>query len=63
MLALSRKVGEAVYIDGGRIIVRVVMIKGNRVRLLFQAPDEMPIHREEVQLDIDKHGPRPGGRK
>lgn len=47
MLILTRRVGEAVMI-GDDITVRVLGIKRNQVRLGFDAPDELPIHREEI---------------
>ena len=53
MLVLSRKPGERIII-GGRIEVTVVKIVGQRVRLGFNAPDEVAIHRGEVYRQI--HG-------
>jgi len=47
MLALSRKVGERIVING-KIIVEVVQIDGNRVRLGIKAPREITILREEL---------------
>jgi carbon storage regulator len=49
MLVLSRKPGDQVVI-GGSIRVRVLSVKGNQVRLGFEAPADLPIHREEVLL-------------
>ena len=53
MLVLSRKVGEQIIIDGN-IVVEVMEIRGGQVRLGILAPREIPIHREEVQDEIDK---------
>jgi carbon storage regulator len=50
MLVLSRKPGEKVII-GNSIAVTVVEIKGNRVRIGFDAPNEVRIFR--VELDGD----------
>ena len=46
MLVLSRKLGEELVI-GDNIRLRVVAIRGKRVRLGLTAPAEMPIRREE----------------
>jgi len=48
MLVLSRKRDERVVINGN-IEVTVVEIRGDRVRLGFDAPKEIEIHRREVQ--------------
>lgn len=47
MLVLSRKEGERIVV-AGRIVITVAEIRGDRVRLAFDAPPEVPIHREEV---------------
>ena len=47
MLVLSRKQGEQLVIDG-RITITVVEIRGDKVRLAFDAPGEVAIHRQEV---------------
>lgn len=47
MLVLSRNQGEKIVI-GNNIVVTVVDIRGDRVRLGFTGPNEVPIHREEV---------------
>jgi carbon storage regulator len=52
MLVLSRKPGEAVCI-GSDIKVRVLDIKGGKVRLGLSAPPEVRIHRSEVLLRIN----------
>jgi carbon storage regulator len=51
MLVLSRKSGEAIVIDG-EITVRVVEVRGERVKLAFEAPPSVPIHRGEVHERI-----------
>ena len=48
MLILSRKPGESIVI-GDDIVITVVGTRGERVRLGFQCPDEVSVHREEVQ--------------
>ncbi|HEX4148232.1 MAG TPA: carbon storage regulator, partial [Pirellulales bacterium] len=47
MLVLSRKVGEEVLI-GDSIRVRILEIRGNRVKLGFTAPDDIRFMRLEV---------------
>jgi carbon storage regulator len=52
MLVLSRKLGESIVIGNG-ITVTVVEVHGERVRLGFSAPADVPIHREELQRKLD----------
>lgn len=52
MLVLSRKKNEAVVIDHGRIEVTVVEIRGDKVRLGFDAARDIVIHRNEVEAAI-----------
>ena len=47
MLVLSRNKGQRIII-GEDIEVVVVEIRGDRVKLGFIGPAEVPIHREEV---------------
>jgi len=47
MLALSRKPGEKVVIGNG-ITLTVVEVKGDRVLLAFDAPDQVRILRAEL---------------
>jgi len=51
MLVLSRKLGESIVIGNG-ITVTVIEVHGERVRLGFSAPADVPIHREELQRKI-----------
>ncbi len=55
MLVLSRKRDEKVVI-GNSIVVTVVEVRGDKVRLGFQAPREIPIHRHEVWQAIQRDG-------
>jgi len=57
MLVLSRQRDEAVIINGN-IKVVVVEIRGDKVRLGFDAPKEMPVHREEVWHAIERESSR-----
>ena len=47
MLILSRKIGETIRI-GNDIEVIVLGVKGNQVRIGINAPETVPVHREEV---------------
>jgi carbon storage regulator len=57
MLVLSRKVDEQIII-GDNIRVTVVSIRGNQVRLGFEAPPSVPIFREELKPEF-QHQPLP----
>ncbi|MDE0002112.1 MAG: carbon storage regulator CsrA [Rhodospirillaceae bacterium] len=47
MLILTRRVGEARVI-GRDITISVVGVKGNQVRLGIDAPEDVPVLREEI---------------
>ena len=47
MLVLSRKKNETVMI-GDDIKVFVIEIRGDQVRLGFEAPKDVPVHRKEI---------------
>jgi carbon storage regulator len=58
MLVLARKVKEGVVIDN-RIKVTIVSIVGNRVKIGVEAPKEVNVRREELNLlntegDVDE---------
>lgn len=53
MLILTRRVGEAIVINSN-IKVTILGIKGNNARIGIAAPDDMSIHREEIQQRIDQ---------
>lgn len=56
MLILSRDIGQEVWIgmpgDPNHVVVRVIDVRGGRVRIGFTAPDEVEVHRREVALKI-----------
>ncbi|HBH35707.1 MAG TPA: carbon storage regulator [Gammaproteobacteria bacterium] len=49
MLVLTKRVGETLMID---IEVTVLTITGNQIRIGIDAPQEIPVHREEVYQRI-----------
>jgi len=51
MLVLSRQLEESIVI-GDHIVVKVVDIRGDKVRLGIVAPENIPVHRQEVQEAI-----------
>lgn len=51
MLVLSRKKLESILV-GDDIVITVLEIRGDKVRIGIDAPTEMPVHREEVWLNI-----------
>ena len=61
MLVLSRKPLEAVVVGGADGIERllkvtVLEIKNGSVRLGFEAPDDVPVHRSEIWERIQSGG-------
>lgn len=50
MLVLSRKVGDAVELElnGVKVVATVVEVRGDKVRLGFEAPPEVSVDRLEV---------------
>jgi carbon storage regulator len=52
MLVLSRKVGERIWI-GDEISITVVRLTGGGVRLGIEAPEELPVIREELKQKIE----------
>ena len=55
MLILSRKTDESVLI-GANIEVYVVSIRGDKVRLGFRAPGNVPVHRREIADAMSRDG-------
>lgn len=47
MLVLSRRKNQVIRI-GDRISVTVVDIRGDKIRLGIEAPQDVPVHRQEV---------------
>ena len=53
MLVLSRQRDESIFI-GDNIKITVVDIRGDKVRLGIEAPNEIPVHRQEVYEAIQR---------
>jgi carbon storage regulator len=51
MLSLTRRIGETVMINDD-IYITILGVKGNQVRLGFDAPDDVIIHRQEIHQKI-----------
>ena len=57
MLILTRRVGENVIV-GDDIVISVIEVRGDAVRIGIQAPRSLPVHREEVWLELQKSNAR-----
>ena len=57
MLILTRRPNESIFLttEGGeRIKVSVTGVQGNQVRLGIDAPRSVTVHREEIQMQVDR---------
>jgi carbon storage regulator len=59
MLVLSRQRDESIMI-GDKVVITIVDIRGDKVRLGIQAPEEIPVHRQEVYDAIKREGRHAG---
>lgn len=57
MLVLSRHRDESIVIGDG-ITITVVDIRGDKVRLGINAPQDVPVHRQEVYDAIQRENRR-----
>ena len=53
MLVLSRKEGERIRI-GDKITVTVLEVRGDKVRIGIEAPENVSVHRQEVYEKIQR---------
>lgn len=60
MLVLSRKKNEAIIINQDIKIV-IVEIRGDKCRVGIEAPKSVPVHREEVWMQIHREDVAPEG--
>lgn len=56
MLVLSRRVGETIRI-GDNIKVTILALTDGQVRMGFDAPKEIAVHREEIYQRIQDDAP------
>lgn len=54
MLALTRRIGEKVIIGENVVTMTVLQIRGNQVKLGFDADSSINIHREEIYNRIQE---------
>jgi carbon storage regulator len=57
MLVLSRKRDEQIVI-GGNIVITVIDVRGDKVRLGIQAPQDIPVHRQEIYEALEREARR-----
>lgn len=60
MLILTRRLNEEIVISGG-VRIKVVDIKGDKIRLGIEAPKTVAVHRSEVAERIGFEGRKPAG--
>lgn len=53
MLALSRKVNEAIVI-GHDVEITILEVKGDQVKIGINAPKSVPIYRKEIYVQIQE---------
>ena len=52
MLVLTRRLGERIFIDGGRVVVKVLGFHGKSVRLGLDADSDTRILRAELHENM-----------
>jgi carbon storage regulator len=55
MLVLTRKSNQSIMI-GDDVEVSVLAVTGEKVRIGIQAPQEVPVFRKEIYLEIHREG-------
>jgi carbon storage regulator len=55
MLVLTRKSNQSIMI-GDDVEVSVLAVTGEKVRIGIQAPQEIPVFRKEIYLEIHREG-------
>ena len=53
MLILTRRIGEKILINEREITVVILGIRENQVRVGVTAPEDISVHREEIQKRIE----------
>ena len=59
MLVLSRHRDESIMI-GDDVVITIVDIRGDKVRLGIDAPQHIPVHRQEVYEAIQRENQKAG---
>ncbi|MEO8270145.1 MAG: carbon storage regulator CsrA [Aureliella sp.] len=59
MLVLSRHRDESIMI-GDDVVITIVDIRGDKVRLGIEAPQNIPVHRQEVYEAIKRENQKAG---
>ena len=57
MLVLSRKINDSIITSNG-LRIKVIAIRGDKIRLGFEAPESIAIYRQEVFDRIVKEDPK-----
>lgn len=57
MLVLTRKRDESIII-GDDIKITIVDVRGDQVKIGIEAPRSVPVHREEIYLEIQEENRR-----
>lgn len=55
MLVLSRHRDEVIMV-GHNVMITIVDVRGDKVRLGIEAPQELPVHRKEVYEQVFPNG-------
>jgi carbon storage regulator len=55
MLVLTRRPGQTLTI-GDNVTVTVLGIRGSQVRIGISAPNDIPVHREEIVVQMSNAG-------
>lgn len=50
MLVLTRRIGEQIFLDKGRIKIKVLFARKGNIALGIQAPPHVDVDREEIYL-------------
>jgi carbon storage regulator len=53
MLVMSRKPNETIVIADGRVVITILETRQGNVKLGIDAPDDISIHRGEIQERVD----------
>lgn len=62
MLVLSRHRDESIMI-GDDVVITIVDIRGDKVRIGIDAPQTIPVHRQEVYEAIQRNIPKDGDKQ